>query len=80
MSGYQAGDVRAMMGDIFGDAQEDRSTMSELTKSVIAASGQAQSKLTDVLKATKAPQQTALETVSPVAVVLVVLFVLWKIL
>lgn len=80
MSGYQAGDMREILGDIFTDTQESRETMSSLTKSVVAASAKAQGKLTDVLKATKAPQQTKIEAVAPVAIGLGVLYFLWRIL
>lgn len=80
MSGYQAGDMREILGDIFLDTQESRETMSTLTKSVVAASAKAQGKLTDVLKATKAPEQTKIEAVAPVAIGVGVLYFLWRIL
>ncbi len=80
MSGYQAGDMREILGDIFTESKASRDTMSGLSQSVVAASAKAQGKLTEALKATKAPEQTAIETVAPIAIGFGALYLLWRIL
>ena len=75
--GFEAGDINSILATVFQDSADSRDVVEAVTAQAIGAASSGQSGMTEVVAATKAPNQTALTAMIPWAAAAVIAFVIW---
>ena len=75
--GFEAGDINSILATVFQDSADSRDLIGAVATSAIAGSSKGRAEATEILAATKAPNQTALTAMIPWAAAAVIAFVIW---
>lgn len=75
--GFEAADIKQLLGTIFADSADSRDVVQAVTTSAIGAASKGRSDATEILSATQAPTQTALTSMIPWAAAAVIAFIIW---
>jgi hypothetical protein len=77
-SGMSGDQVRALLDDAFSFSAEQSGALADIAGSLTASMGAGSSQLGSIVAATKAPEQTALNSLLPVLVVVAIVLLLWR--
>jgi len=76
-SGVQSHEVQTLLDSVFANEGQSRATLADVAVSLSSGVQATNTQLSDLLAATKAPEQTALSSLLPVLILLVIVLMFW---